>query len=62
MQTPSKTQLAQTLVAAIANALVLENLVSAAHVSAWAPVATAAITIGAALGIRSLRPPQDPEA
>ena len=58
MNSPSKAQLAQTLVAALTNALVAEHLVSAAHVSAWAPVASAAITIAAALGIHSLRTPK----
>jgi hypothetical protein len=62
VSTPTKSQIIQTLVATIANALVAEHLVSTAHVSAWAPVATALITALAALGIHSIRPTQDPEA
>ena len=62
MTSPSRSQLIQTLIAAVLNALVAEHLVSAARVSAWAPVITAGVTAAAALGIRSLRPPRDPEA
>jgi hypothetical protein len=46
---------AQALLAALATALVSSGVISGSTVSVWQPVAAAAISLAAALGIHSIR-------
>jgi len=50
-----KTSAAQALLAALATALVSSGVISGATVNVWQPVAAAAISLAAALGIHSIR-------
>jgi hypothetical protein len=51
----NKTSAAQALLAALATALVSSGVINGSTVSVWQPVAAAAISFIAALGIHSIR-------